>query len=369
MKLGGLALLAIVLQTGCGTYPRRGLDADHARQWEHALTRQEIGLSPEQANRILALDPGNVTARDVQDLLAKAPAPRIIYLHGGYAAAIPLSISFCEFLEGMGYPSASLTNPSDGTYTFSCYENSEKIAGVIAWYYEKEGLRPMMVGHSQGGMQAVKVLHRLAKESKLRVWNPLTWKAEARWEITDPLSGQPRPVAGLVLPYASVVSAGGFTRVLPSQWNMNLPGLSLHHIPDSVEEFTGYCKKADPLGGDYLGYGSINHYKPNGRAVVRSVWLPTAYKHFTIPDTKHLLKSQRLRDWIDAYRPATESVVRLDLGEAFDVNATNILWAADVWYSIKKHWVMELQRWIRAKRGEPYEAPSHCNEADRRRNA
>jgi hypothetical protein len=62
----------------------------------------------------------------------------------------------------MGYPAASLTNPSDGTYTFSCYENSEKIAGVMAWYYEKEGLRPMMLGHSQGGMQVVKVLHRLA---------------------------------------------------------------------------------------------------------------------------------------------------------------------------------------------------------------
>ena len=45
---------------------------------------------------------------------------------------------------GMGYPGASITNPGDGTYTFSCYESSEKIAGVIAWYYEREGLRPMM---------------------------------------------------------------------------------------------------------------------------------------------------------------------------------------------------------------------------------
>ena len=62
----------------------------------------------------------------------------------------------------MGYPAGSLTNPSDGTYSFSCYESSEKIAGVIAWYYEKEGLRPMMVGHSQGGMQVVKVLRNLA---------------------------------------------------------------------------------------------------------------------------------------------------------------------------------------------------------------
>jgi len=30
--------------------------------------------------------------------------------------------------------------------------------------------------------------------------------------------------------------------------------------------------------------------------------------------------------------------------------AMNILWAADVWYSIKKHWVLELKRLIEAKR-------------------
>jgi hypothetical protein len=29
-----------------------------------------------------------------------------------------------------------------------------------------------------------------------------------------------------------------------------------------------------------------------------------------------------------------------------------VLWAADVWYSIKKAWVGELQRLIRARRGE-----------------
>ena len=43
---------------------------------------------------------------------------------------------------------------------------------------EREGLRPMMVGHSQGGMQVVKVLRKLAglSSSELHVCNPLTWK-------------------------------------------------------------------------------------------------------------------------------------------------------------------------------------------------
>ena len=27
--------------------------------------------------------------------------------------------------------------------------DSEELTGMIAWYYEHEGLRPMMVGHSQ----------------------------------------------------------------------------------------------------------------------------------------------------------------------------------------------------------------------------
>jgi hypothetical protein len=349
------ALLFLTLLAGCGTYPRQGLNPESARQWEQTLTRRASGLSREQEDKILALDPRNVTGRDVEEALSGAPAPRMIKLHGGLAPVIQQSISFCQFLNGMGYPLASLTNPSDGTYTFSCYENSEKVAGVIAWYYEKEGLRPMMIGHSQGGMQAVKILHRLARKRKLQVWNALTWKPEERWEITDPLSGRTRPVAGLALPYVSVVGAGGFTRILPTQWNMCFPWLSLHRIPDSVEEFTGFCKKRDPLGGDFLGYGSVNHYKANGRAVVRNVWLPAAYSHTTIPNTKHLLKSQELRDWINNYRPSDKLIVKLTLKEEFEADASNILWAADVWYSMKKHWVIELQRFIRARRGEPYE--------------
>ena len=33
----------------------------------------------------------------------------------------------------------------------------------------------------------------------------------------------------------------------------------------------------------------------------------------------------------------------------FDGDSSNILWAADVWYSIKKHWVLELQRLLSAE--------------------
>jgi len=343
-----IALFATALVvSGCATYSRRGLDPEHARQVEFSTVRRDFALSAEIKREILALDSKHVTEEDIRRVLSHAPAPRIINIHGGIYPVHRRMISFSEFLIGMGYPAASITNASDGTYTFSCYESSEKIAGVIAWYYEREGLRPMIVGHSQGGMQAVKVLRKLAglSSNRLYVWNPLTWKREERFEITDPLTGQTRPVVGLQLPYASSVGGGGLTRILPNQWDMCF---TLRDVPDSVEEFTGFYKGKDLLGGDYLGYGPANNFKSMGKAVVRNVVLPSAYKHGAIPDTKHLLKSQEMKDWINNYRPPDKAVNAPQLDVKFDVDSKHILWAADVWYSIKKHWVLELQRRIRA---------------------
>lgn len=345
-----LALLVCVLVfSGCGTYNRRGLDPLHARQIQQEVVPGKPSLPRALEDQILALNPEAVTARDVAEVLARAPAPQILLIHGGLASVIDEMVSFSEFLQGMGYPAVSLTNAGDGTYTFSCYESSEMIAGVVAWYYEQEGLRPMMVGHSQGGIQAIKVLHQLAGHfaPKIEVYNPLTWQTEQRNEIVDPLTGERRPVVGLKLPYVSSVGAGGLTRVLPNQWEMNF---KLRTIPDSVEDFTGFCKKNDLLGGDYLGYGPANESEASGAAVVRNVWLPTGYDHGRIPDTKHLLRNQAMKDWINNYRASTEPVVYLKLDVAFAGDSRHILWAADVWYSIKQHWVLELQRLIRAQR-------------------
>jgi hypothetical protein len=115
-----------------------------------------------------------------------------------------------------------------------------------------------------------------------------------------------------------------------------------------VEEFTGFYKGLDLLGGDFLGYGSANHSKPNGQAAVRTVQLPTRYHHGAIPDTKHLLASQELKDWINHYQPGPGPVETPALDREFKDDSRHILWAAEVWHSIKKHWVLELQRMIRA---------------------
>ena len=352
-KISALAVLTCslvlgLLGPGCATYDREGMDPLAAAQIEATKVRREFKPASELRRQILRLNPDHVTGQDVQQVLAQCPAPRIINIHGGIYPVHRKMISFSEFLIGMGYPGACITNPGDGTYTFSCYDSSKMIAGVIAWYYEREGLRPMLVGHSQGGMQVVKVLRKFAgpPSARLHVWNPLTWKEEPACDYVDPLTGERRPVVGLTLPFASATAAGGITRLIPNQWDMLT---KLRVVPDSVEEFTGFYKGMDLLGGDFLGYGPANHFCAKNQAVVRNVRLPTAYTHRSIPDSKHLLNSQQIKDWIDNYHPLNEHVSKPTVDIVFDSDSRNILWAADIWFTIKKHWVLELQRYLQAK--------------------
>lgn len=337
-----------LLVSGCATYDRKGLAPAAAAEIEATRVRREFNPASDLRQKIISIDPEHVTAQDVQQVLSRCPAPRIINIHGGIYPVHRKMISFSKFLIGMGYPGASITNPGDGTYTFSCYERSAMIAGVIAWYYEREGLRPMMVGHSQGGFQVVKVLRKLAAppSTKLHVWNPLTWQEEPACDFLDPITGIRRPVVGLTLPFASATAAGGLTRLLPNQWDMFG---RLRAIPDSVEDFSGFYKGLDALGGDFLGYGPANHFYPLTHASVRNIRLPASYVHRAIPDTMHLLKSKQARDWIDAYHPANAHVSSPTTDIEPDADGKNILWAADMWFAIKKHWVLELQRFLRAK--------------------
>ena len=63
---------------------------------------------------------------------------------------------------------------------------------------------------------------------------------------------------------------------------------------------------------------------------------------------EHLLKSQKIKDWINAYQPVPTP--NEDVNVQFDADSKHILFAADVWHSVKKHWVLELQNLIRARR-------------------
>jgi hypothetical protein len=219
------------------------------------------------------------------------------------------------------------------------------MAGMIAWYYENEGMRPVVIGHSQGGMLSIKILHEFAGTfgNRVAVWNPQTGQAEERHTIIDPLTGQERSVAGLKLGFVSSIATGKGMRLLLGQWNMLN---HLRRIPDTVEDFTGFHLKNDLLSGTLFGLRQGDQYYPVGSAVVRNIILPAEYGHLSIPLTEDLAKDPEARGWIQSYAP---SGVAPELTPELRRNCRNIFLAADLWYSIKKHWCTELQQWARTK--------------------
>jgi hypothetical protein len=323
---------------GCATQP---LEQSAAAAAHPAAPPTPIVPGRVLQERLLALDPDHISDADVHDVLARGPTPRIMLLYGGVYPVKPIMQSFGYFLVRMGYPEARIRDPGDQDWSYSPYDDAAKLAGIIAWDYERTGVRPMMVGHSQGGMQAVKVLHELAGhfDDSLHVYDPLKGAFEDRTTIVDPLTHQTRPVVGLSASYASAVGAGGATYLMPNQWLMID---KLQSIPNTVDEFTGFAIPVDLLGGD-------SHYTQNGTAKVRNVDLPVTYSHVFVPAAGGLPENPDVRHWINAYVPGGKHDTSSLPSEA----AQHVLWAADVWYSIKKHWCLEAQRLVRAERMRP----------------
>jgi len=293
--------------------------------------------------RILALDPQHISAADVKTLAA-GPTPRIMLLHGGIYPVHLAMTSFGGFLVDMGYPEAKIRDPANGSWSHSPYESSAQLAGLLAWYYEREGLRPMMIGHSQGGIQAVKILRELDGQfdDRLLVWSPYGEGNDNRTTFVDPMTGRERPVIGLTVPYVSVVAAGGAALILPNQWNM--VG-HLRSIPNTVEDFTGYSLSLDLWAWSIDGVDATTKFEHNDAARVRNVALPAWYNHVLMPITRDLASDPRARPWIEAYTPGgPNGPVPLE------AEGQSVLWAADVWHSVKKHWCLEAQAAIRAQR-------------------
>jgi hypothetical protein len=295
------------------------------------------------AARLLSLDPEQVSEQDVADVLARVPAPRIILLQGSFA---PVTMEpFARFLIAMGYPEDRIRNPHDGGLSTSSFSDSARLAGKLAWFYEHDGVRPLLVGHSQGGMLVIRVLHELAGEftDAISVWNPVTDVDEHRTGIVDPLTGAARPVVGLRLPYATAMATGKLPRLLFGQWTMLA---KLRRIPDSVEEFTGFGIEWDLVAGRFPGG---DPYAATGTAVVRNVKLPAEYTHIGLPQASHLATNAVTRAWIDAYVPG-----RFDTAPGIaGADTRNLVHAADIWHSVKKHWCLEARRLVIARQGQP----------------
>ncbi len=310
-------------------------------------------------DRILALECERVSAADVRDVLSHSLAPRIIALQGSLGLGnMP---SFAEFLIAMGYPDERLRNPADGSLSYSSYVDSRKLAGMLAWYDEHEGMMPMLIGHSAGGMVAIRVLHELAGgfAPSIEVWNPLTNQGEGRAWIADSADGIHRDVVGLQVPYAAALATGKLPRLLLGQWTMLG---KLREIPDSVADFTGYTIPWDLIAGTFPG---SEPYRATGSATVRNVELPASTSHIGLPDVRALAEPGASREWIEHYRPGdtVPLLPGLDAAGAGGIpdndmrrssagagsGTGSLLVAADVWYSVKKHWCLEAQRLIRTR--------------------
>jgi len=341
VKIVWVSVLIMMLIAGCYS-AREDLNPGIVPDKFAAL--RSVSLSLYMEDTILALDPNNITAKDIAEVLSKSPAPHIFNLNG--SVPIVTMEPFSKFLIAMGYPEEKVRNPESGEYYYSSHVSSSELAGKIAWHYEKEGMMPIVIGHSQGGMMAVKVLHELAGtfDRALYVVNPATGAKEDRHTIVDPLSGLERPVKGLSIGFASAIATGKFMRFLLGQWNM-IP--LLRKIPDTADEFTGYHIPFDFIGGDVITFGKGKHYYASGSANVRNVMLPSDYKHISIPETGHLAENKSTRDWINNYKPFTP---KPGLDSLPEVNTRNIIFAADIWYSIKKNWCIQLQQLITAKK-------------------
>ncbi len=310
---------------------------------------KSVPLDAAQEDRILALDPDRVSDADVRNVLPPALAPHIILIHGGVYPVYLAMASFGRFLVKMGYPENRIRDPSDRSWSISPYESSADGAGLVAWDYEHDGVRPMMVGHSQGGIQAVKILHELngAFGTELHPYDPAVRRIDSRTTIVDPLTGLERPIVGGVsVSYVGVVGTGGLSLALPNHW---IVASRIRAVPDTVDEFVGYRIGFDLIAWDAPGLEGIKTFYPNGTAKVRNLTLPAEYSHVLVPVTSGLADTEAMRDWINDFNPATYPKE----APPPEGDTANVVFAADVWHCVKRHWVLEAQRFVRAKRGQP----------------
>ena len=152
-----------------------------------------------------------------------------------------------------------------------------------------------------------------------------------------------RPAIGEPESYASALGAGGWSLILPNQWD---DFTSLRKIPDTAVEFTGFDIDDDPFALSFPGTPFEVPYVAAGTAKVRNVALPTTTSHVLAPLSRDFLDDAPVRRWIDDYVPGRAPRADDPPGGA----AGQARWAADGWHSIKKHWVLELQRMVRAER-------------------
>jgi hypothetical protein len=289
--------------------------------------------APPENAAVAALDCDRLSRTDIDTVLAHTQAPRIIAISGSFG--LSTMDPFARFLVAMGYPPDRIHNPASESWSYSSAMASSTLAGMLAWHYEREGMMPLLIGYSGGGNLVMRTLHELdgAFGNRIAVVDALTGEALPRDTIVDPVTGYVRPVLGLKVPYACALATGKLPRFLLGQWTMLA---KVRSVPDTVVDFTGLTIEWDAIAGTFPG---SDPYRASGTAHVRNVILPATYFHTDLPRTEHLAQNPLTRGWIDAYRPGA-----LPPPLAPDVDTSNLLHAADIWYGVARHWCQAAQR-------------------------
>lgn len=235
--------------------------------------------------RVRALDAENVSATDVSEVLSKCPAPRLYAFNG---TAFNTMAPFARFLRKMGYPDVQVRSSWGDTAPF-----------VRELEQDASPLRPILIGHSRGGAFVVKTLHQL-KERRVS--------------------------------FAAAVATGKWMRVLLGQWD-TLP--ILRRVPATAEEFAGYRLKGDWIGSDAFLTKRSGEYEAHGDVRVRNVVLDGP-GHLDVTDIESFADQASARDRLDRWRPGTP----------VPETEQRFLFAAHIWYHVKKHWCLEVQRLI-----------------------
>lgn len=335
-----LIAAAMLLLSGCATTTHQSVTSQYAIESPIPFI-ETFSIDPSISAQLHKINPEYISQKDIDETLAHYPAPRIFGIGGGVYTAHILMEDLAEFLIGMGYPKQAIFHPTDGKFAMSAYLDPEKIAGECIYYYEREGVRPILIGHSLGGVQAMKTAHFLVGNfgrKPVQIFNPIRSQFEKRTYYVDPYTGDQKELAASpIIAHLVAIGSGGISRAFPSQWSM---GRRVKQVPDSVSRMTGIHVEGDWLGNDFLKGKESNTYHAFVLAEVENFYLPTGYNHVTLIRTKHLLQHEEVKEWIDRTRSerdrlTTSSTQPVPLGPG---PVDNILLAAKIWNILKYEW-------------------------------
>ena len=195
----------------------------------------------------------------------------------------------------------------------------------------------MLIGHSRGGMLVVRTLHELdgAFAETIEVHDPQSDKPLARTDIRDPYTGALQPVRGFRIAFGAAIATGALPRVLSGQWDMLT---RLRKIPDTVERVHRIHHR---LGSHRRQFWRSRHSTRRPAAQKCAVCsLPATTSHIGAPLMEHLAADPVTRRAINAWRRQDGPPMVVDPLP----DARNIRLAADLWFSIRRHWCLEGQR-------------------------